>query len=585
MRSNNAWLATPAPGNGCALAGAWDMLDELPRSTVDENFAKTTVAMVAVAAKQDVEKLKHSEPRRRNARKMWIAFGGVVAAALGFFMVKYAWPDPNRRLLNDLGLIENWRMYQDVGGVDFLRDLDKAGLFWTEGAESVEATLPMVPVSLTDRKIYLEQLSDNQLEVLSHREADLDRLPAAEIVKLRKLDQDLRTSDDSARLSSILLNYHNWLNARSPVEIVEIRQAEPAKRLERIRALQGKDESEWVKKYGFPSYMAEDFRRIHAWLSDAALAHAAEIEANATDAKKALLAKSSPENRKRILLGMWFDQEMAKRRAEELAAMTDEERRNFEHMPQSRQRFHMMQTMRKVPFAERKLPLPLTDAEIQDLEKRLSANAQKILAEFAPKSGAAADDSGQSGSRTTDETVRMDRRVGSLRVLLRGFIGDKELREYFDALPDDVRKEMALLSPEDLRREVRSRYIYDHVGGIGFGRGGPGGPEGPGGWNGEPRGDGSRGEGRGGDGRGNDGRPNGGPPRPNDGGDGRPRNGFEGRGPNDRGPREPGQAGNGGGDRGPNGEGKRRGPSNGPDDAKPGPRPSEPLPIAPVPMN
>src|SRR3954470_23257179 len=57
------------------LAASWDLLDQLPRATVDDLFTRTTVEMVAVAAESEIAAA--TAPAKR--RMQWIS-GGVAAA-------------------------------------------------------------------------------------------------------------------------------------------------------------------------------------------------------------------------------------------------------------------------------------------------------------------------------------------------------------------------------------------------------------------------------------------------------------------------------------------------------------------------
>src|SRR5215470_17672255 len=50
------------------LASSWDMLDQLPRATVDELFTRTTVEMVALDAEGEIAKRVVDAPARRKRR-------------------------------------------------------------------------------------------------------------------------------------------------------------------------------------------------------------------------------------------------------------------------------------------------------------------------------------------------------------------------------------------------------------------------------------------------------------------------------------------------------------------------------------
>ena len=127
------------------LAGAWDMLDNLPRTTVDESFAKTTVAMVAVAAKEDLAQLQTTAPRQKRQRWLSAAVGVAAALLLGFVGFTWLWPDPNKALLSNLSLVENWQLYQEADSLEFLKKLDKEGLFWSENTGNPDHLAMLVP--------------------------------------------------------------------------------------------------------------------------------------------------------------------------------------------------------------------------------------------------------------------------------------------------------------------------------------------------------------------------------------------------------------------------------------------------------
>jgi hypothetical protein len=111
------------------LERAWDLLDRLPRADVGEAFTRTTIEMVAVAASEDLATALAAEPKRR--RRQWLVAAGflVAASAGGLVIGRTLWPDPNRKLLEDLPVIENFEQYHQADSVDFLRKLQTEKLF------------------------------------------------------------------------------------------------------------------------------------------------------------------------------------------------------------------------------------------------------------------------------------------------------------------------------------------------------------------------------------------------------------------------------------------------------------------------
>ncbi len=118
---------------------AWDMLDHLPYAEADENFARTTVEMVAVRTSDDIHRDRTATKVRRG-----LSIAGWVGACLAAAVVGYTLLDnhlsaPDRALLRDLPVIENVDLYMHVESVEFLRTLDREGLFVEESVEeSVE---------------------------------------------------------------------------------------------------------------------------------------------------------------------------------------------------------------------------------------------------------------------------------------------------------------------------------------------------------------------------------------------------------------------------------------------------------------
>ena len=117
------------------MEDAWALLDALPRTEVDPSFTQSTVEMVALAAKEDVDSAQAS--RRRRAWLGWTAAlaAVIVAGFFGFRMVDQAASAKNDQLVRDLPVIENVELYRHIDDIDFLKELEAEGLF----SDSVES--------------------------------------------------------------------------------------------------------------------------------------------------------------------------------------------------------------------------------------------------------------------------------------------------------------------------------------------------------------------------------------------------------------------------------------------------------------
>jgi anti-sigma factor RsiW len=118
------------------MQSAWDMLEKLPRATVDDAFARTTIEMVAVAAADEARTQALAIPRRRRLAALVGTSAIIAATLLGFALGVSIWPDKNRQLLEDLPVIENFDRYRHVESIEFLRMLDESKLFDEEASDA-----------------------------------------------------------------------------------------------------------------------------------------------------------------------------------------------------------------------------------------------------------------------------------------------------------------------------------------------------------------------------------------------------------------------------------------------------------------
>lgn len=110
-----------------ALSRTWDLLDQLPRVRASSEFTERTMASIqAASAVESTQPLFGPEARRR----IWLAslLAGLVAcAALGFFLTNRGLPKKTEALMRDLPVIEQVDLYEEVGDVEFLRELEELG--------------------------------------------------------------------------------------------------------------------------------------------------------------------------------------------------------------------------------------------------------------------------------------------------------------------------------------------------------------------------------------------------------------------------------------------------------------------------
>ena len=119
------------------LERAWEMLDELPLSDVDESFTESTLSMVALKVADDAAQAQQAARRRHRWYRL-AAVGCVLSAlAVGYGITAYWLARPDDRLARDLPVIENMDMYRNVESVEFLQLLKDEGLFQQEVEDEI----------------------------------------------------------------------------------------------------------------------------------------------------------------------------------------------------------------------------------------------------------------------------------------------------------------------------------------------------------------------------------------------------------------------------------------------------------------
>jgi hypothetical protein len=221
------------------LASSWDLLDQLPRSAVDEKFARTTVEMVAVSAEKELAESQAAGPSQRHTRWLAAAVIALLAAGVGFAAVSVATPNNNDALLDDLPVVVNLNQYRPVGSIDVLRELSKTKQFAADTRPRFGGQFPdrndgkkdnrgerrgelrlepeklivKVPATLEERREWVaKQSAEEKLELRRSFER-FSALSLTERDALRTLDRELNTDQDREELVKIIRRFNAYLKS------------------------------------------------------------------------------------------------------------------------------------------------------------------------------------------------------------------------------------------------------------------------------------------------------------------------------------------------------------------------------------
>ncbi len=278
------------------LASSWDLLDQLPRATVDDLFTKTTVEMVALAAEDEINKTVAAEPARRRMRLL----GGVIAAAValfvGFVAVAVALPDRNDELLRYLPVVHDLELYRAVGDIKLLKLFQEKGMFTEDVPSSAASALPgeksiaaqpsnlslPIPDSIEARRGWVESLSAAEKSELRRDFQNFTSLPATEQQSLWQFAQQLQSDPQHEELKHIMVRYNDWLKTLQPADRADLADKSPDARVAEIRDRQQLDESRALAAFG-DAASARHFERsgrlrnLVAWMQSFAKSHEEQI--------------------------------------------------------------------------------------------------------------------------------------------------------------------------------------------------------------------------------------------------------------------------------------------------------------------
>jgi hypothetical protein len=418
------------------LEQTWEVLDELDTAPVGEDFTRTTLEMVALAAEEDVRKSLDEAPRRR--RRWWLLCGGGMLAAglAGFLAFTLLASNPNREL--NKALVENWPVlenldkYQQIQDIKFLRMLQESGLF--PKVESKEGDIVSNPPTVLrageDLARHIKKdLDPNQKADLLQKERIFTRLEPDAQNQLRQLHEQILTDAHAEELRGIMNRYYEWFKLLPSYYRLELSHLSADEKIKWINNYKQKEQTEITNRAP-----ASEIEAMSKWMEDYESKHEKTFVENLPERMQKNLKGMTPSDAHRWVMGMMWPP------------------------PQDGQ----------------KKESQFSDGDLVELRSSFSQNTQRLLE-----------------AKTKDEQITILQRWAHNLVRPRrwpgmdGPVDDKLLAEFFDKdLEPAERDRLMNLSPEDMQQQLQGDYIMKNRPQRMFPRRadelGPGPPPGPG---------------------------------------------------------------------------------------------------------
>lgn len=435
------------------LDRVWNALDGLPKATVDDSFARTTIEMATVEAERDLAAMTAALPVQQRRRSYAMLGACVGALLLGFTFVRAAVTNPERQLVANLPAVYAVDILQEVSSPDFLRKLpDVAGPLLARAdddqlAEDLSAWQTVADGDTATRRAWVAELSDNDkaklLEAARRYRRDLtpNRREAVDDAY-----EQIAVANDRDSLMATALAYESWLATQPASDQSRLRQMSENDRLAALSKL-ARD----AERRNGRSLSAADSAALRNVVQSLAgtpeLTRLAKIAEERLEwFEKRLESEDLPEDRMKQgkrMLGMFRGvlewQEKSPAFAVQFLAMAAEGRRAW-------------------PSLQSAAEL----AEIREQAQTDWRTVEKKLIEALSPAGQ------KSIMLTTNESRRRERLVEFVRRASRGAMRSFDHEEFFasDSLTDADRHTLLGLPTEQMRKRLEELYVERVLGGF-----------------------------------------------------------------------------------------------------------------------
>ncbi len=264
------------------LQQSWDMLDQLPSHHLDESFTRSTIEMVVKEVHRDRQRGTGSKQGtiRRGFWRRWrfpwrVAAAAMVlftSACLSYLVARYVQHAPQREFLSKLEFFENLDLYHAPHNIEFLKQLDEAGVLpevvfvgerTGEELDSVEESA----VRLPSPKQRLEQMTEKQLMELRFSKDRYDGLPQLEKNRFQDLHREIMAQAKPARMLKVARDYMDWLksiNVNQRRKVLKIDDVDSW--IAEIRKLRSEQEERILGQIGATALPKQDVVHFAKWV-------------------------------------------------------------------------------------------------------------------------------------------------------------------------------------------------------------------------------------------------------------------------------------------------------------------------------
>jgi hypothetical protein len=212
------------------LDRAWEALEVLPITRAEDDFARTTMGIVTVAAEHDMT--QHARRYDRVARRRLWRFAALAASAavIGFLVARFFVSRSDSAIVTDLPVIQNVDLLTQIQNLEFLRRVhasvpanllaDNQSLLNAELSKLVWASAE----KRRSRWKLVDSFTNEEKATLASRWKRFNELPPDERRRIRDLHQEILSAKEKDQLQQTLVAYGQWLSQLTPGEQEQLRE-------------------------------------------------------------------------------------------------------------------------------------------------------------------------------------------------------------------------------------------------------------------------------------------------------------------------------------------------------------------------
>ena len=280
------------------LQKTWELFDQLPAGQAKATFTQSTMELVVNDVVKQVHK-GNSKWWSWPARLMILVALPLLLAGASYQVTRQIQQQPNRQLVNNLPLIENYDRYSKVDrNLDFLSRLDQLGLFAEEKKFYLreDGELPddlfsddepgIFPSreTIESRQQHIDSLDIEQKNQLRRQYDQFITLPPEQVEQLQAFHEELASHPQRQQLAQVMNHYYDWLKTLGLTEQARLLDLPVDKRLAEIANIKTRQARETFGREGYTKLpTARDAEFLFDWY---------EI---AISSKESLIRSSFPE--------------------------------------------------------------------------------------------------------------------------------------------------------------------------------------------------------------------------------------------------------------------------------------------------